>query len=488
MPQAQPPQTFGRYLLLKRIAKGGMAEIHRAVAFGEQGFAKPVAIKRMLPALSRESKFVDMFIDEAKLAAGLHHANIVELHDFGCIDNRLFHVMEYVQGLNVSQIINGLKQLGQPVPVALACFIVIEALYGLDHAHRNRDPQGRPQHIIHRDISPSNILVSFDGAVKLADFGIAKVTWSRQRTRTGVIKGKFKYMSPEQARGRDLDQRSDLFSLGVCLYKMLTLRDAYEGKTEQTQLLQARQAEFIPPRRINPAVAEPLEAIVLRAMQREREQRYPTAAALRDALEGWVFESGIKLFSSDLARFLADAFGDRIRVAQAELAREARRIDRAQPRPQSVDRMRAVDFEDMSTLVLDPRAADAAAAAGAAEADAPDSHTAAATVPSLKRPPPYALPRVEVDVDVTSERPAAGEAAAAPAAADWDDETELAAPAPRPPATAADPAAAAERTRVDSARGAAGRPLEQRRTQPLPVVDEDEGDDPSDDDADGEKG
>lgn len=488
MPQAQPPQTFGRYLLLKRIAKGGMAEIHRAVAFGEQGFTKPVAIKRMLPALSREPKFVDMFIDEAKLAAGLHHANIVELHDFGCIDNRLFHVMEYVQGLNVSQIISGLKQLGQPVPVALACFIVIEALYGLDHAHRNRDPQGRPQHVIHRDISPSNILVSFDGAVKLADFGIAKVTWSRQRTRTGVIKGKFKYMSPEQASGRDLDQRSDLFSLGVCLYKMLTLRDAYDGKTEQTQLLQARQAEFTPPRAINPAIAEPLEAILLRAMHREREQRYPTTAALRDALEGWVFDSGIKLFSSDLARFVADAFGDRIRVAQAELAAEARRIERAQPRPQSVDRMRAADFDDMSTLVLDPRGADGSRPNDAAAADAPDSRTAAATIPSLKRPPPYALPRVEVDVDIASERPAASDTAAAPAAADWDDETELAAPAPRPPAAAEDPAAAAERTRVDGARKPSGRSLGQRRTRPLPVVDGDDEGEPGGDGADGDEG
>ncbi len=476
MPQAHTPQTFGRYLLLKRIAKGGMAEIHRAVAFGEQGFTKPVAIKRMLPALSREAKFVDMFIDEAKLAAGLHHANIIELHDFGCIDNRLFHVMEYVQGLNASQIISGLKQLGQPVPVAMACFIVVEALYGLDHAHRNRDQQGRPQHVIHRDISPSNILVSFDGAVKLADFGIAKVTWSRQRTRTGVIKGKFKYMSPEQARGRDLDQRSDLFSLGVCLYKMLTLRDAYEAKTEQTQLLQARQAEFAPPRAINPAIAEPLEAIVLRAMHRDREQRYPTAAAFRDALEGWVFDSGIKLFPSDLARFLADAFGDRIRVAQAELAAEARRIERAQPRPQSVDRMRAVDFDDVSTLVLDPRAAQPDRP-DHPDRPAPRCDTAAATVPSLVRPPPYGLPAAAIDPDAVD----AGRAAAAagqpePAAADWNDETALTAPAPRPARADAAEAEPDERTAAAADRGPPRRPL------PTAEAEQDDGESPNGDD------
>ncbi len=496
---------FGRYLLLKRIARGGMAEIFRAVAFGEEGFAKRVAIKRMLPDLTRDPKFVDMFIAEAKLAAGLNHANIVQIHDFGCIDDRLYHAMEYVQGLNISEIVREMTEQGQPVPVGPACYIITEALYGLDHAHRQKGDKGEPLHLIHRDISPSNIIVSFDGSVKIADFGIAKATAFRSRTRSGVIKGKFKYMSPEQARGQQLDQRSDLFSLGVCLYKMLTLADVYPGKTEQQMLMQAREARFIPPRDLNPVVPEALQAIMHKAMHADRELRYPSAAAFRDALEAFMFEAGLQMFSSNLARYMRDGFGHVITQDQTELAAEADRIARAQPKAATMAELRAADDEEISTMVVDRALLDSQLGGKLADLgdDDEDEGTEEATVPSMARPTPFALPRADLEPAPADEEDQEPEPASEPQGAqgvrpliwddgagepdDWDDETEM--NTDRRPfldlsklreEARGEGGGRKESTTVDAMPKAADdedRPLGQRRThRMMPTIDPDDGD------------
>ncbi len=346
-------KKFGRYLLLKKIARGGMAEIFRAMAFGGQGFSKYVVLKRMLPDISKDHQFVDMFVAEAKLVASLNHANIIQIYDFGVIDDRLYLAMEYVQGMNLSQIINEMKDLGQPVPIATACFIITEALYGLDHAHRQTDQEGQALNIIHRDVSPSNIIVSFEGHVRLVDFGIAKATQVSIRTQSGILKGKFKYMSPEQARGKTLDQRTDIFSIGICLYKLLTLQDAYHADKEFDRLHLARECIYPKPRELNPNIPEELEEIILKAMHEDREQRYRTAAEMRDALESFAFRNNFQMFSSDLARFMRTGFGDTLEKIRSDMAKEAKLLERYKPSTETIRKIKDSDYSELRTLVVD---------------------------------------------------------------------------------------------------------------------------------------
>ena len=346
-------KKFGRYLLLKKIARGGMAEIFRAMAFGGQGFSKYVVLKRMLPDITKDHQFVDMFVAEAKLVATLNHANIVQIYDFGLIDDRLYLAMEYVQGMNLSQVINDMRELGQPVPIATACYIITEALYGLDHAHRQTDQAGKPLNIIHRDVSPSNIIVSFEGHVRLVDFGIAKATQVSIRTQSGILKGKFKYMSPEQARGKPLDQRTDLFSTGICLYKLLTLRDAYDAEKEFDRLHQARECLFPKPTEINPNIPEELEKIILKAMHPDRDQRYDNAAQMRDAMESFAFTNNLQMFSSDLARFMRTGFSDKLKKIQSDMAKEAKLLERYRPSTETIRKVKDSDYSELRTLIVD---------------------------------------------------------------------------------------------------------------------------------------
>lgn len=481
MIQSDDNSRFGRYLLLKRIARGGMAEIYRAAAYGEEGFAKRVAIKRMLPKLTKDPEFVDMFIAEAKLAAGLNHANIVQIHDFGCIDDRLYHAMEYVHGMNISELVIEMRKHGQPVPVGPACFIVCEAAYGLEHAHNHRDRQGRPLSIIHRDVSPSNIIVSFDGQVKIADFGIAKASWVRRETRTGVIKGKFKYMSPEQARGKRLDQRTDLFSLGVCLFKMLTLRDVYNGKSEQTLLMQAREGKIETVRKHNPVVSEKLEAILAKVMHPDREQRYPDATSFRDALENFLFANKLQMFPSSLARYMRDGFGHIMGEDQLELASEAEQTARSQPKASTMAEMRAADEEEISTMIIDRMQLDVKDLPSLDDDDDEESATAIETMPERCRPTAPMLPRAEMpaleapkmeDLPAFDDDETVSGTGAAPlvwgAESDWDDETEAEEPrlARRAKGPTTEPTMPSMRP-SKAAKPEPGRPLEQRRTRPV---------------------
>ena len=230
------PVQFGKYLLLGRISVGGMAEVFKAKSFGVQGFEKIIAIKRILPSLGRDEDFITMFIDEAKIAGQLAHANIGQIHELGQVDGAHFIAMEYIWGRDLLQLQNRFKKRGKRISMSAASFIVMKVCEGLHYAHKKRDVLGVPMEIVHRDCSPQNIVISFEGEVKLIDFGIARAASRSSRTNAGVLKGKFGYMSPEQVRGLPLDRRSDIFSLGIILFEVLTGRRLFDGESDFSTL------------------------------------------------------------------------------------------------------------------------------------------------------------------------------------------------------------------------------------------------------------
>ena len=215
------PIKFGNYLLLERIAVGGMAEVFVAKAFGVEGFERLLAIKKIVPTMGEDAEFIHMFVDEARIAVQLSHANIVQVLELGKHDENLYIAMEYISGRDLRQLIERFRKREQSVPVPQACLIVAEVCEALDYAHRKRDAQGRPLGIVHRDVSPQNVLVSFEGEVKLIDFGIAKAESRLQKTQSGILKGKFSYMSPEQVKGQPIDGRSDVFACGILLWELV---------------------------------------------------------------------------------------------------------------------------------------------------------------------------------------------------------------------------------------------------------------------------
>ena len=266
MRQAIP---FGKYLLLDRISVGGMAEVFKAKSYGVEGFEKVIAIKRILPSMGEDRDFIKMFIDEAKIAGQLAHANICQIFELGRIDGAHFIAMEFIWGKDLLQIQNRLRKLKQAMTPAMACFVVAKACEGLDYAHRKRDPLGRPLEIVHRDCSPQNVLVSYEGEVKIIDFGIAKAASRSSRTMHGVLKGKFGYMSPEQVRGLPLDRRSDVFALGTILYECLVGDRLFQGDTDFATLEKVRNVEIVPPRQANPSIPEEVERIMMKALARD---------------------------------------------------------------------------------------------------------------------------------------------------------------------------------------------------------------------------
>ena len=323
--------VFGRYVLLKRIAKGGMAEIYRAMSYGAEGFMKLVAIKRIRPELSRDFHFIDMFINEAKIVSNLSHPNIVQIFDFGRIEEALYHCMEYVHGKNLLDILRAMKERGPSAVIELACTILLEVLNGLDQAHRQQDALGKPLNIIHRDMSPANIIVSYEGEVKIADFGIAKAAQTTIQTMGGIVKGKYKYMSPEQAQGETVDQRTDIFSAGICLYEMLTLREMYGGTSGVKLLERVRQCDYKMPRRINPAIPKELDSILLKALDKDRDKRFQTADEFRDALTEYLDEHRLQLSRQWLAEFMGELFKASIETERQALAEEFKRAEERRP-------------------------------------------------------------------------------------------------------------------------------------------------------------
>lgn len=288
----EPPLTgtYGPYELLERVAVGGMAEVFRAKRSGVEGFEKIVAVKRILPHLSDNQEFVDMFVAEAKMVAGLTHPNIVQIFDLGRIEKTYYIAMEYVHGRDLRSILRRAKEKNLRLPLDLAVHIVSKVAWALEFAHRKKDGKGRPMMIVHRDVSPQNILISFDGEAKLADFGIAKAATKASITDVGALRGKLLYMSPEQAWGKPLDRRSDLFSLGIVFYEMLTEQKPFLGSSEMSILETVRECQIQPPRAVNPRVPERLEKIALQALAKDPDHRYQDAGEMARELERFLLE------------------------------------------------------------------------------------------------------------------------------------------------------------------------------------------------------
>jgi serine/threonine-protein kinase len=292
---------LGGYELVQRIAVGGMAEVFLARKPGPDGFCKRVAVKRILPHLQSSPDFVKMFLDEARLAAQLDHPHIVHLHDFGRDGDTYYLAMEHVAGEDLQSIIRRGRHAGLPIAPADAATLLIAACEALHHAHE--------QGIVHRDVTPSNLLVSYEGVVKLADFGIAKAETCAPVTQAGALKGKLAYMSPEQAAGQAADRRCDVYSLGICAWELLTGRRLHVGLTE-LELLARVQLGKIP--RIGcrrREVPRRLEAIVLRALARDPERRWPTARAFGEAVSGWLAQAGQAPSQARIGAYMTRLFG-----------------------------------------------------------------------------------------------------------------------------------------------------------------------------------
>ena len=311
-PLAQPPgretswrdDDFGPYKLIDRLAVGGMAEVFKAKRSGVEGFEKVVALKRILPHLSENKEFLDMFVDEAKMVAGLNHPNIVQIFDLGRIDRSYYIAMEHVHGRDLRTISKRAREKGLRLPLDLSLRVVSQVCAALEYAHRKKDGQGRPMEIVHRDVSPQNILISFEGEVKLVDFGIAKAATKAGSTERGALRGKLLYMSPEQAWGRPIDRRSDVFSVGIVLYELVTgTRPFLAAGSELTILELARQCLITPPREVNPRVPEALDRLIMKAVAREPEERYQDAGQLQRGLERFLRERP-PVTARDLARLL----------------------------------------------------------------------------------------------------------------------------------------------------------------------------------------
>ncbi|MCS6798759.1 MAG: protein kinase [Myxococcota bacterium] len=331
MPE-QAPVVFGKYQLLELLARGGMAEVYKAKSHGVEGFEKILVVKRILPELSRNPRFVEMFVAEAKLAVHLSHANIVQVFDLGLVDGRYFIAMEYVGGHDLATLLRLGRRANRPMPVELAVYVAGEVARALDYAHRRRDAEHRPLHIVHRDVSPQNVLVSFEGEVKLTDFGIAKArTIVEDGAEEGVVKGKYAYMSPEQAEGREVDARTDLFALGVCLYETLAGFNPFVAGSDYDTLLRVRQGRVAPLTEVAPHVPAELADIVARAMHPDRDARIASAERLYQELVQFLYTAGRRIGAHELARYVEQVSAEtRLQPGQAQRLRLAFDVDGAE--------------------------------------------------------------------------------------------------------------------------------------------------------------
>ena len=313
------PISFGRYFLIDKIAVGGMAEVFKAKSFSHGGFEKLLVIKRIRQHLTENEDFVEMFIDEAKISVELQHPNIVQIYDFGRIAENYFIAMECVEGKDVKGLLRKLAERRKVLPMEYAVYIAHEMCKGLDYAHKRTDMQGSPLSIIHRDVSPSNILVSYSGEVKVADFGIAKAEISAYNTKGGVLKGKFEYMSPEQAGGIDLNHQSDVFSTGIILHEMLTGRRLFKTNSDIKTLERIKAVDVQPPSELNTGIPKRLDAIVMKAMSLDPSDRFADARALQTALLEFMYPATPDLTRENLGHFLTEMFSAEIRTERDRL-------------------------------------------------------------------------------------------------------------------------------------------------------------------------
>ncbi|MFN8943718.1 MAG: protein kinase domain-containing protein [Pseudobdellovibrionaceae bacterium] len=305
----QQIEPFGKYLLLERLAAGGMAEVYLAKSSGANGVSKFLAIKRILPQFTDRADYVEMFKDEAKIAINLNHSNVVSIYDFGIEKKQFFIVMEFVEGRNLRQVINELKKHGIQFTIEQIVFMIKEAAAGLDHAHRCIDgTTGKPLNIIHRDMSPQNIMVSYEGEIKVIDFGIAKAGNQLEETKPGELKVKYGYMSPEQAEGTSMDIRTDIFSLGIVLWELLAHDRLFTANSEAAIMRKVRECQIPPIRKINPSVPVELEKIVHKALAKDINLRYQNSAMFHRDLNRFLNMKYPDFSPQDFSQFIKSTF------------------------------------------------------------------------------------------------------------------------------------------------------------------------------------
>ncbi len=303
-PEMVVSETMGGYDLLRRLGSGGMAEVHLARANGIQGFQKLVVLKQILPHLSRDKHFVRMFIEEARVAALLDHPNVVQVFDLGRENGEFFFTMEFVYGENLSGLLKGLHKVGQTLAIEHVVTVGIAVAAGLHYAHERVGFDGRPLGIVHRDVSPTNVMITYEGGVKVADFGIAKVVTRTDVTRAGTRKGKVPYMSPEQCRAEKIDRRSDVFSLGIVLWEAATGQRLFEGDNEFGVMNLIVNGQIRPPSAVKPEVPKDLERIIMKALVVDRDARYPTTRDLQLDLESFARDHRLRATPSALGELM----------------------------------------------------------------------------------------------------------------------------------------------------------------------------------------
>jgi len=430
------PTPFGKYYLLERINVGGMAEVFKAKVMGVEGFERIVALKRILPHIAEDEEFITMFIDEAKIAVQLQHANIAQIFDLGKVDDAYFIALEYVHGRDLRGIFDGLRKHSQTMPLPQVCYVIMQVCEGLDYAHNKRDAQGRALNLVHRDVSPQNVLIGFEGEVKLIDFGIAKAAGKASKTQAGILKGKFGYMSPEQVRGLPIDRRSDIFALGIILYEMLTSQRLFVGESDFSTLEKVRNVEIVPPSSFNAQIPEQLERIVLKALAKDVENRYQNAIDLHDDLQAFLYSVGQFSSRKDLSVWMKRTFPAGLvvdEITQVAASEDIEELEAVEPDTETPglargssrakdDEALGWDDEELETSIFDrpvgslPPAADdgfsstedktvAAALSEASLAEMADSFPAPSTfsekAPTHKETPPVSLRKTVMGVGRT---------------------------------------------------------------------------------------
>jgi Tfp pilus assembly protein PilF/tRNA A-37 threonylcarbamoyl transferase component Bud32 len=321
MAQNQPVR-FGKYLLLEKMAAGGMAELYRAKTIGVQGLEKLIAIKKILPHLAKEKELTGSFIDEAKLAALLNHQDIVKIYDFGSMEDSYFISMEFLFGKDLRALFGKAKEKGRPLSIEYALYVMSRVCSGLDYAHKLKDFQGKPLNIIHRDISPQNVFVTYEGDVKILDFGIAKAASQSTITQYGMIKGKVAYMSPEQAAGKPVDRRSDIFSTGILLYEAVTGTRMFTGESTMQILARVREAEYAPAESVARGVPGKVFPILNRALAKDPEERYQSCGDMLADLEECMIELSMRPTARGLGTYMKELLTDEI-AAEDQATRES---------------------------------------------------------------------------------------------------------------------------------------------------------------------
>lgn len=302
------PREFGKYLLVEKIGSGGMAEIFKAVQRGAGNFQKVLVIKRILNTYCKDPNFIKMFLEEAKITAPLQHPNIVTIFEFDQIEGQYYIAMEFIHGRDLQRVMARTNKLAKRIPEEICLFIIGEVCKALWYAYNAKDPHGNPLKIIHRDVSPSNILISFDGHIKVTDFGVAKATMSESDAGRGTLKGKLGYMSPEQVLGKEIDHRSDIFALGIILFESLTLKRLFLGRTDLQTLINIRDADISKRLLKHPEIDPMVANILKRACAREPERRYATAKEMHGDIESYLLIKGYKVDAEAISRFMHDLY------------------------------------------------------------------------------------------------------------------------------------------------------------------------------------